>query len=138
MKTAQLLFLGWMLIAFRAFAADTNLSQTVTVERPLNEVIRAMQTYYYDTNYHGHASAVHSTNAVPGVSYSLGLWDCAFGAIDGMLDGEMVATRISASSTKLDLVVKTKRPKDTKAAEAFERCVTRTLERVAKIAEGKP
>lgn len=136
MKTARLLFLGLMLMAFRVIAADPNLNQSVTVERPLHEVIRAMQTYYYDTNYHGHAFAVHSTNAVPGVSYSFGLWDCAFGT--SMLDAEMVATKVSARSTKLELVVKTKAPEDAKAAETFKRGVTKTLERVAKIAEGKP
>ena len=126
------------MMAFHVIAADTNLNQSVTVERPLDRVIQAMQTYYYDTNYHGYASAVHSTNSVPEVSYSLGLWDCAFGTSVGMLDGEIVATRISARTTKLELVVKTRSPEDTKAAESFKRGVTKTLERVAKIAESKP
>ena len=121
----------------RVIAADTNLDQSITVERPLDDVIGAMQTYYYGTNYHGFACAVYSTNAVPGVSYTLGIADCAFHPSIGGLFGEMVATRVTTHSTKLELLVKNEVPKDATTAASLKQAISRTLERIAKIAERK-
>jgi hypothetical protein len=137
MKRAFLLLSLFSLITLRVIAADTNLNQSITVQRPLNDVIGAMQTYYFSTNYHGFASAVYSTNAVPGVSYTLGIADCAFNAHIGGLFGEMVATRDTAASTKLELVVKIEIPKDSITTASVKQTISKTLERVAKIAEGK-
>ncbi len=138
MKRALLLLSVLSLVAMRVIAADTNLSQSITVKRPLKGVIGAMQTYYYNTNYHGFASAVFSTNAVPGVSYTLGIADCAFSAHIGGLFGEMVATRATTDSTKLELVVKNEIPKDSSTAASLRQTISKTLERVAKIAEDRP
>ena len=137
MKTTLLLLSVLTLMTVRVIAADTNLNQSITVARPLDNVIGAMQTYYYSTNYHGFASAVHSTNAVPEISYTLGLWDCAFHRSVGVLDAEMVATRITASATKLEMVVKTPAPQDSNTVTSLKQTISKTLERVAKIAESK-
>jgi hypothetical protein len=134
MKTALLLLSVLTMMAVRVSAADTNLNQSIIVARPLDDVIRAMQTYYFSTNYHGPAYAVFSTKAVPGVSYTYGIVDCAFDSSVGALNGGMVATRLTASSTRLELVVNNP-PSDPKPS--FKRSVSRTLEWVAKIAEGK-
>src|SRR5215469_9523227 len=115
MKTALLLLAILTLMAVRVSAADTNLNQSITIKRPLGDVIRAMQTYYFSTNYHGPACAVFGTNAVPGVSYSYWLMDCAFDSSVGALNGNMVATRLTRSSTKLELVVNNP-PTDPKAS----------------------
>jgi hypothetical protein len=125
-------------MAVRVIAADTNLNQSIKVERPLDDVIGAMQTYYFSTNYHGFAYAVYSTNAVPGVSYRFGIADCAFHPSIGGLYGEMSATRATASSTKLELIVKNEIPKDSSTAASLKQTISKTLERVAKIAEGRP
>ena len=119
----------------RVSAADTNLNQSITVERPLDDVVRAMQTYYFSTKYHGFSHAVYQTNAVAGVSYSLGLADCTFSGGVGLLGGDMVATRVAASSTRLELMVRNPAPKDLGDTASFKRAVSRTLEQVAKIAE---
>jgi hypothetical protein len=136
MKTALMLLSALTLMAIRASAETTNLNESITIERPLADVVRAMHTYYFSTNYHGFSHAVHSTNEVKGVSYTLGLWDCVFSASVGMLDGEIVATRVLANSTRLNLIARC--PEDSKAAESFKRAVTNTLARIAKIAEAKP
>jgi len=125
-------------MAMHVIAADTNLNQSITVERPLGDVIGAMQTYYCNTNYHGFAYAVYSTNAVPGVSYTFGIADCAFDPSIGGLMGEMVATRVTADSTKLELIVKNEIPKDSSTAASIKQTISKTLGRVAKIAEGRP
>jgi hypothetical protein len=138
MKRALLLLSVLTLMAARVIAADTNLNQSITVERPLDDVIEAMHTYYYSTNYHGFASAVNSTNAVPGVSYTLGIEDCAFNQKIGVLEGEMVATRVTADSTKLELIVKNEIPKDSSTAASLKQTISKTLERVSKIAEDRP
>jgi hypothetical protein len=138
MKRAFLLLSVLTLMAVRVIAADTSLNQSITVGRPLADVVGAMQTYYYSTNYHGFASAVYSTNAVPGVSYTFGIADCAFSAHIGALFGDMVATRVTADSTKLKLVVKNEIPNDSSTAASIKQTISKTLERVAKIAEGRP
>lgn len=138
MKRAFLLLSVLTLMAVRVIAADINLNQSITVERPLADVVGAMQTYYYSTNYHGFASAVYSTNTVPGVSYTYGIADCAFNPSIGALMGEMVATRVTADSTKLELVVKSEIPKDSSTAASIKQTISKTLGRVAKIAEGRP
>ena len=122
---------------FSGIAADTNLNQSITVERPLDDVIGAMQTYYYNTNYHGYAYAVYSTNAVPGISYTMGLADCAFHPSIGGLFGEMVASCVATNSTRLELIVKNEVPKNAATAAALKQAISRTLERIAKIAENK-
>jgi hypothetical protein len=136
MKSALLLLAGLTLMADHVCAADTNLNQSITVERPLDDVIGAMQTYYYSTNYHGLAYAVCSTNSVPGVSYTFGIADCAFNPSIGGLWGEMVATRATADSTKLELVVKSDFPNDD-SMTSVKKTISKTLERIAKIAEDK-
>jgi hypothetical protein len=137
MKRAFLLLSVLSLMAMRCIAADTNLSQSITVGRPLADVVGAMQTYYYSTNYHGFASAVCSTNMVPGVSYTLGIADCAFSPRIGGLFGKMVATRATADSTKLELVVENETPKDSSTVASLKQTISKTLERIAKIAEGR-
>ncbi len=137
MKIVSLLMLVSAMMALRVSAADTNFNQSITVQRPLDDVVRAMQTYYFSTNYHGFASAVFSTNLVPGVSYSLVLADCAFSGGVGLLGGDMVATRVTTSSTKLELIVRTPTPKDLGDTASFKRAVSRTLEQVEKIAEDR-
>jgi hypothetical protein len=134
MKTVLLLLSILTLMAANVSAADTNLNQSIIVARPLDDVVQAMQTYYFSTKYHGPAHAVFSTNAVPGASYTYGIVDCAFDSSVGALAGDMVATRLTASSTRLELVVKNP-PSDPKPS--FKRSVSRTLEWVAKIAVGK-
>ena len=121
----------------RAIAADTNLNQSVTVERPLEDVVRAIQTYYSSTNYHGFANAVYRTNTVPGVSYTFSLANCAFDRSVGVLAGDMVATRVTANSTRLELIVSTPTQRDLGDTVTFKKSVARTLERVAKIAEDR-
>lgn len=137
MKSILLLLSALALMTFSGIAADTNLNQSITMERPLGDVIGAMQTYYYNTNYHGFAYAVYSTNEVPGVSYTFGIMDCAFSSSIGALRGEIVATRVAANSTKLELIVKNEAPKDPNRAASLRRTISKTLERVAKIAESK-
>jgi hypothetical protein len=119
------------MLALRVSAADTNLNQSITVERPLDDVVRAMQTYYFSTN----LSVVCSTNAVPGVSYSLGIADCNFSG--SLFAGEMVATHVTASSTRLEFTVRavsTPAPKDL-GEVSVKQNILRTLERVAQIAK---
>jgi hypothetical protein len=115
---------------------DTDLNQSITVERPLDDLIYAMQTYYFSTKYHGLSYAVYSTNAVLGVSYTFGIADCAFHPSIGGLYGEMIAAHATASSTKLEMVVKNEFPKDSNTAASIKLTISKTLERVAKIAEG--
>ena len=159
MKTALLLLSVLALTAVRVSAADTNLnqnttgtvffdggpfagelntnlSQSIIVPRFLDDVVQAMQTYYFSTNYHGFAHAVGSTNAVAGVSYTFGLADCAFSPV-GVLWGDMTATRVTSNSTKLELLVGNNALKDPKAITVFKRNVSRTLGQIAKIAESK-
>jgi hypothetical protein len=108
------------------------------VERPLEDVVRAMQIYYHDTNYHGNAYAVTGTNEVPGVSYTLMIGDCAFDYRIGGLLGDMVATRVSTDSTKLQMIVKSEyRVYPTNTINSVKKTIARTLEQVAKIAERK-
>ena len=136
MKTLLLLLSVLTLICVNATAADTNLNQSITVQRPLDDVIEAMHTYYFSTNYHGFEHAVYSTNAVPGMSYSYKIADCAFSGV-GPLGGDMVATRISASSTKLELRVDNSTPQDPRAAATYKKAISRNLDRIAKIAQDK-
>ena len=124
-------------MTLHVIAADTNLSQAIKVGRPLEDVVRAMQTYYFDTNYHGYAYAVCGTNAVPGVSYTMTIMDCEFHPRIGGLLGDMVATRVATNSTKLELLVRSEFgfPKESDNARVIKQEIVRTLERIAKIAE---
>lgn len=133
MKSTLLFLSALALMTIHAVAADTNLNQSLMVARPLEDVARAMRTYYNDTNYHGYAYAVHSTNAVPGVSYTMNISDCCFHGKIGVLFGKMVATQAATNSTKLELLVDSQFPKDT--ATLIKPEITKTLERIAKIAE---
>ena len=134
MKTVISLMVILAAITLRGSAADTNLNQSITVERPLEAVALAMQTYYFNTN--GNVHGVWRTNVVPGVSYSFELADCVFGGGVGVLMGDMVATRVTTNSTKLELVIRFPTPKDDVAnTAAFRNAVSQTLNRVAKTAE---
>jgi hypothetical protein len=136
MKTIISLMVILAAITLPGRAADTNLNQSITVERPLEAVALAMQTYYFRT--HANVHGVYRTNIVPGVSYSFELADCVFGAGVGVLMGEMVATRVSTNSTKLELVISEPTPKEDVAnTTAFRDAVSQTLKRVAKTAEDK-
>jgi hypothetical protein len=126
-------------MTLHVISADTNLSQAIKVGRPLEDVVRAMQTYYFDTNYHGNVSAVYGTNAVPGISYTMTIMDCAFHPRIGGLWGDLVATRVATNSTKLELIVRSEFgfPRESEIARDIKQEVVRTLERIAKIAESK-
>jgi hypothetical protein len=137
MKRVLLLLSVLILMAVSVTAADTNLNQSITVERPLEDVIRAMQAYYFSTNHQGSASAVSSTNAVPGVSYTLGVEDCAFDPIVGTIAGDMIATRVTARSTRLEFVFKHAVLTHIATRESSRQAISKTLGWVSKIAEGK-
>lgn len=116
------------------YAEPTNVIQTVTINRPLDEVIAAMQTYYFSTNYHRSASAVYGTNAVPGVSYTFKIADCAFDQNIGVFGGKMTATRINTDSTKLELFWTGPVPQDSKNSTSVKQIMSRTLDYVSKLA----
>jgi hypothetical protein len=158
MKIPLLLLLLFPLLAVRVSAADinlnpsiitelplnlgvspveTNLIRVVTVDQPLDDVMVAMQTWYFSTNYHGPASAVYRTNAVPGVSYTFKIADCAFNGDIGVFWGDMVATQITTNSTKLELISNGPLPPEADKMTAVKRTMSLTLDHVAKLAEGK-
>lgn len=135
MKTPLLLMSALTLIAVCVSAADANLNQSITVERPLDDVIAAMQTYYFGTNPDYGFEAVCGTNSVPGVSYTFKIMDCAFDRGVGLFDGKMIATRISTNSTRLELLSNAPTPQDSDAVTSLKHGMSRALEHVAKIAE---
>src|SRR5262249_23030304 len=137
MKTTLIFLSALTLMSLHAMEVNTNLSQSIKVERPLEEVVRAMQIYYYETNYHGYAQAVSRTNAVRGVSYTMTIADCAFDVRVGGVLGEMVATSVATNSTKLEFLVWSGFSKESEAGIAVKQGVAKTLERIARIAETK-
>jgi hypothetical protein len=134
MKKSFLLCLVLSLLTGRVIAADTNLNQSIIVDRPLKFVVQAMQTYYGDPKYHGNDYAVSATNEVPGVSYSLTLGDCAFDPSVGGILADMVASRDTALETKLEFVVKSQYSKDFNTA-SVRQTISRTLYRVDDLAK---
>lgn len=116
------------------FNPETNLVHAVTINRPLDDVMAAMQTYYFSTNYHRFAMAVYRTNAAPGVSYTFKILDCAFDRNIGVFGGEMIATRINTNSTRLELLFTGPVPEDSNKMLSVELAMSRTLDHVSKLA----
>jgi len=117
--------------------AITNLSQSVVIDRPLDDVIKAMQTWYFSTNYHGWSRSIYETNAVPGVSYTFKIMDCTFPNETGVFGGEMAAIRLTPDSTKLVLRSNDSLTQSANTIPRTERGMSLTLNHVAKLAEGK-
>lgn len=114
----------------------TNLSSSVSVNRPLSDVRSAIQAYCADRTSHP-GFYTSRTNDVPGVSYGIDLMDCAFD-VSGPLNGEIVATSLTDGDTRLELRTVNALPKDSVVATRLEKHLSSMLDQIVKIVERKP
>lgn len=143
MKTVFRLFAGFVLALapLGARAEATNLTATLSVDRPLAGVVSAIHVYYtsmtnepgfyiYQTN---RISGL--TNNAPGGSYDLNVFDCEFRTSTGLFHGDLVATSIATNVTRLDLVSHIPLPDDAGLAARQKEHARTILIQIARIAE---
>jgi len=122
--------------ALYGMMTDTNLSPALTLQRPLGRVKAAIQNYCGDHTEHP-GFAPGRTNEVSGASYEQDLIDCAFDA-SGSLNGSVLATRITDTTTRLELSLLSPLPSEAAVASRLKRHVAIMLDEIAELAGQQP
>jgi hypothetical protein len=137
MKTLGLLLLVILSAAFHVSAGNTNLSSTVSVDKPL-AIVRAALIVFCANPTNEPGIYVFRTNDVPGVQYGVSVMDCTFDTSSGPLQGEIVATSLTTGTTRLELRTDNPPAADIVRAAREKRHVSRILKQIAEMSKEEP